>query len=83
MAATGTPVFHGLVYGAMVVANEEIRAACERAALLLPGIVERVRLIEPPVSQECRDCHRSFAYTLDADICPACVAVGGGEGVAA
>lgn len=50
MAATpaGMTVFHGLVYGSMLIANVEIQAACERAALELPGIVERIRLIDTP-----------------------------------
>lgn len=52
MAAQSVPVFHGLVYGSMLIANVEIQAACERAALELPGIVERVRLIDSPKTAE-------------------------------
>lgn len=51
-AAAPATVFHGLVYGSMLIANAEIQAACERAALELPGIVERIRLIDAPRTAE-------------------------------
>lgn len=48
MSTHAATVFHGLAYGSMLIANTEIQAACERAALELPGIVERIRLIDAP-----------------------------------
>lgn len=80
MAAQCSPVFHGLMYGSMLVVNEEIAALADRVALKLPRIVERARLID---HQACRDCGHPFPLDPDADRCVSCVTAMLGERFAA